>query len=74
MAEMAFDGSSSCPEFVPNTFKKDICQNCQHRVQSHGGATQQQIKAALEFAVDRGDNMCEKDTWWIVKQMRHFAV
>ena len=49
-----FSGESNCPNFSANAFKKDVCSNCQQKLQSHSGATESEIKAALEFSVDNG--------------------
>jgi hypothetical protein len=53
--QIYFSGQSSCPKFVGNSFKKDVCSNCQQKIQTHSGATDMEIKAALEYAVDDGN-------------------
>merc|ERR1712142_464698 len=52
-SQMVFTGSAGCSQFTPNTFKADMCQSCQNKIQSHAGASQSQISAALEVSVDR---------------------
>ena len=52
--QVHFTGKSKCPEFVANAFKKDICKECQNKIQSHDKATQDQIVEALEYAVSKG--------------------
>ena len=50
-AQMQFTGSAQCPQFTANPFKSDMCRDCHHRIQSHSGATEAEIKRALEFSV-----------------------
>ncbi len=52
--QIYFSGQSHCPKFVGNSFKKDVCSNCQQKIQTHSGASDLEIKAALEYAVDDG--------------------
>ena len=54
---MHFTGTAACPTFVPNRFKKDVCQICQSKIQSHSSATSEDILAALEFSVDKGERI-----------------
>jgi len=49
-----FSGESQCPKFSANPFKKDVCSSCQLKIQAHTTASNEEIKAALEYAVDKG--------------------
>ncbi len=51
---MHFSGTASCPEFTPNSFKRDVCQTCQNKIQAHSAAAKEHINAAIEYAADRG--------------------
>ena len=54
MAQIHFTGEAHCPEFRPNRFKKDVCSNCQNKIQQHHGASNEDIATALEYFVDKG--------------------
>ncbi|XP_023337271.1 dual specificity protein phosphatase 9 [Eurytemora carolleeae] len=51
-AQICFTGDSGCPNFDPNQFKSDVCKICSKKIQSHIGATKEQICSALEYIVD----------------------
>ena len=42
-SQMVFTGAAGCPTFSPNTFKADMCCLCQNKIQSHAGATDNQV-------------------------------
>ena len=42
-SQMVFTGAAGCPTFSPNTFKADMCCLCQNKIQSHTGATDNQV-------------------------------
>ena len=52
MGDMYFSGTASCPEFVPNRFRKNVCSGCQSLIQNHSGAKDEFVKAAIEYSVD----------------------
>ena len=45
-SQMVFTGAAGCPTFSPNTFKADMCCLCQNKIQSHAGATDNQVQVA----------------------------
>ena len=51
---MHFDGRAGCPRFTANPFRRDICQVCQNKIQAHDSASEQEVSAAIEYAVDKG--------------------
>ena len=53
-SQINFLGDANCPVFTPNPFRKNFCTACQSRIQHHSVATDEQIKAAIEYAVDKG--------------------
>ena len=53
MEHMHFSNTVPCPEFAPNAFQKDICSQCQSKIQQHSGARKEHIVAALEYAGDK---------------------
>ena len=52
--QMHFDGSAGCQRFVANSFKRDICQVCQNKIQAHDAASEEDVTAAIEYAADKG--------------------
>ena len=52
-SQINFTGESLCPTFTPNSFKKDLCQLCQSKIQCHSSASDEEIAAALEYTVDK---------------------
>jgi hypothetical protein len=51
---MIFKSKANCFQFVPNSFKKDVCSMCQCRIQDHSAASEDQIRQALEYSIDKG--------------------
>ena len=45
-SQMVFTGAAGCPTFSPNTFKADMCCLCQNKIQSHAGATDNQVQVS----------------------------
>ena len=54
--QIHFTGESSCTEFVPNQFRKNFCITCQGKIQQHLSAKPEDIAAALEYSVDKGNS------------------
>ena len=52
--QMHFDGRAGCARFEANPFRRDICQVCQNKIQAHDSASEKEVSAALEYAVDKG--------------------
>jgi len=50
---MHFDGRAGCARFEANPFRRDICQVCQNKIQAHDSASEKEVSAALEYAVDK---------------------
>nr|XP_040574762.1 uncharacterized protein LOC121123705 [Lepeophtheirus salmonis] len=51
--QINFQSSSNCPTFSPNKFKKDLCQICIEKISKHSTATDEQIRDALNYFVDK---------------------
>ena len=51
---MHFDGRAGCARFEANPFRRDICQMCQNKIQAHDSASEKEVSAAVEYAVDKG--------------------
>eukprot|EP00947_MAST-08B_sp_MAST-8B-sp1_P005751 g5751.t1 len=50
--QVTFAGTTDCPEFVPNPFKKDMCRECHAKLIQHFRAAikeEKHVKAAVEW-------------------------
>jgi len=52
--EIFFSGQATCAHFEANIFKKDLCSSCGNKISKHSCASSEDIKAALEYSVDKG--------------------